>query len=342
MMNIDKSKKIRMTISFSLASAFLLGLLSFPVFFFSSCRLYKLERKLDPVNAEFLSQTRYIITRKERKIFLELPDSEKEKFKEEFWKRRDRDPETEENEFKTEYFNRIEKANELFHSEGRPGWLTDRGRIHILFGPPTYREIHTIESMDPSSFLFRRCGEVWHYGGFPVVFIDRTCTGSLYELVTYDLTALRDINMMYMHELSLAQAEAQKTFRTEKEFFDFRWKVEKTVVEAERIEGKVIFEIPYKAIWYKFEDNTLKTTLEVRLELRDFENQIIWEHDAAFAISIKEEELKDIQGERYKIEIPFVLDKDLARLRQGKNMLHSLLKNRTGGEEMKKAMEFIL
>jgi len=32
---------------------------------------------LDPENAEFLSKVRYIITSKERKIFLELPDSEK-------------------------------------------------------------------------------------------------------------------------------------------------------------------------------------------------------------------------------------------------------------------------
>lgn len=109
------------------------------VFFSSSCRLYKLEKKLDPVNAEFLSKVRYIITGKERKIFLELPDSEKERFREEFWKRRDPDLSTEENEFKMEYFNRKEKANEAFVSEGKPGWLTDRGRIYILFGPPMER-----------------------------------------------------------------------------------------------------------------------------------------------------------------------------------------------------------
>lgn len=66
------------------------------------------------MNAEFLSKVRYIINKKERKIFLELPDSEKERFKDEFWERRDPDPETEENEFKMEYFNRIEKANDLF------------------------------------------------------------------------------------------------------------------------------------------------------------------------------------------------------------------------------------
>ena len=78
-----------------------------------SCRLYKLEQKLDPANAEFLSQVRYIINAEERKIFLELPDADKDKFKEEFWSRRDPDPNTEENEFKDEYLSRIERANEL-------------------------------------------------------------------------------------------------------------------------------------------------------------------------------------------------------------------------------------
>ncbi len=68
-----------------------------------------------------------------------MPPSERKNFREEFWKRRDLDPSTEENEFKMEYFNRIEKANDLFISEGRPGWLTDRGSIYILLGPPMNR-----------------------------------------------------------------------------------------------------------------------------------------------------------------------------------------------------------
>ena len=66
----------------------------------SSCHYYQLERKLDPDNAEFLSKVRYIIKPKERKIFLELPDTEKSDFIDEFWRRRDPDPDTEENEFK--------------------------------------------------------------------------------------------------------------------------------------------------------------------------------------------------------------------------------------------------
>ena len=106
------------TLSFKFLMTALVCLLL--LFSFSSCRLHQLEKKLNPENAEFLSKVRYIITKEERKIFLELPDADKEDFKKEFWKKRDPDPLTEENEFKMEYFNRIEITNELFVSEVHP------------------------------------------------------------------------------------------------------------------------------------------------------------------------------------------------------------------------------
>lgn len=330
------------TVSLPLAFIPLFLTCSFLLFFSSSCRLYNLEKKLDPINAEFLSKVRYIITKQERKIFLELPDSEKEKFREEFWERRDPDPDTEENEFKMEYFTRIERADELFISEGKPGWLTDRGRIYILFGPPQYRETHRIESSDPTSLLYRRCGEIWHYGGFPVVFIDSTCTGNNLRLVTYDLTAIREFNLMYMHEFAKIQEEAQKTFTREKGFFDFDIHISKTVVESDRVEGIVTIEIPYAAIWYRADEDRLKTTIDVQIELKDFEGNLIWEHEEAFEISMKEEELKERQNEKFGVEIPFMLEKDLERLRQEKGLFHIVLKNRTGGGELKKVREFKL
>jgi GWxTD domain-containing protein len=330
-LNLEKkSKTIPLAFCFFLLSSFFL------VFFSSSCRLYNLERKLDPVNADFISKVRYIITKKERKIFLELPGSEKEQFIEEFWERRDPDPDTEENEFKMEYFNRIEKASELFLGEAKPGWVTDRGRIYVLFGPPMDRIRYPMGG-DPYS----RCREIWYYGAFPVVFVDSTCTG-IYSLVTYDLSNIRQFNLMYMHELTKAQARAQATFGKEKRFFDFKWRVKKDVVEADRVEGTITIEIPYGNIWYKSEGDMLETVLDVRLELKDSESSLIWEYEKAFAIAIKEDELKENQKKMYKMEIPLILEKDLERLRQGKNLLYALIINRTGGEELKKVMEFRL
>src|SRR5688572_32039285 len=70
----------------------------------------------------------YIITDEERKAFKKLAtDDERERFIEEFWRRRDPDPDTDENEFKEEYYERIAYANEHFAS-GIPGWKTEIGR----------------------------------------------------------------------------------------------------------------------------------------------------------------------------------------------------------------------
>ena len=84
----------------------------------------------------------YIITDEERKAFKKLAtDDERERFIEEFWRRRDPDPDTDENEFKEEYYERIAYANEHFAS-GMPGWKSDRGRIWIMYGKPDERETH--------------------------------------------------------------------------------------------------------------------------------------------------------------------------------------------------------
>ncbi|GAB4239492.1 MAG: hypothetical protein Kow00109_14300 [Acidobacteriota bacterium] len=78
----------------------------------------------------------YIITPEERDVFLKLQtDEERDRFIEEFWRRRDPDPKTAVNEFKEEHYRRIQYANEHF-TAGIPGWKTDRGMVYIKFGPP--------------------------------------------------------------------------------------------------------------------------------------------------------------------------------------------------------------
>jgi GWxTD domain-containing protein len=319
------SEKVRL-----LTAACLFSLLSLA----SGCRLYNLERRLSPAYADFLSKVRYISTRQEEKIFLELPDSEKDAFIEEFWKRRDPDPDTEENEFKMEYFDRLENAERLFPGEGKPGWRTDRGRIYILFGPPMDRITNTIGDD------YGRCSEVWYYGNFPLVFRDQNCSGQ-YQLVTYDLSALRDINLMYMHELSLAQARAQKTFKQEKAFFDFGWRVMKEAVEPDKIRGTIVLSIPYAGIWFKEAGGLLRTQMEARLELRESDGQLFWEVKTSFEIAIAEDELKKKMKASFKQEIPFLWEGNLERLRKGRNKLLIRLKNLTGGDEQQKVMEMI-
>ena len=84
----------------------------------------------------------YIITSEERAVFKKLTtEEEKEQFIEQFWYRRDPDLRTGINEFKEEHYRRIAYTNERFAS-GFPGWMTDRGRIYIIHGPPVEIEAH--------------------------------------------------------------------------------------------------------------------------------------------------------------------------------------------------------
>jgi GWxTD domain-containing protein len=84
----------------------------------------------------------YIISPEERKAFMQLSnEEEREQFIESFWDRRNPDPDSEDNEFKDEHYRRIEYANEHFQG-GKPGWMTDRGRIYIVYGPPDEIDAH--------------------------------------------------------------------------------------------------------------------------------------------------------------------------------------------------------
>ncbi len=132
----------------------------------------------------------YVITDEERKAFKKLAtDDERERFIEEFWRRRDPDPDTDENEFKEQYYERIAYANEHFAS-GIPGWKSDRGRIWIMYGKPDELETH------PSGGNYERPSyegggstttypfEVWFYrylagvgSGVEIEFVDPTGSG---------------------------------------------------------------------------------------------------------------------------------------------------------------------
>ncbi len=102
----------------------------------------------------------YIITPKEREVFLQLEsDREREIFIEAFWKQRDPDPLTPENEFRVEHYKRIAYANQNLGREGPgAGWRSDMGRYYILLGPP--REISRFES---GSLIYPIV--VWFYDG---------------------------------------------------------------------------------------------------------------------------------------------------------------------------------
>lgn len=292
----------------------------------SACRLYNIERKLTPAHSDFLSKVGYIITSGERKIFLELPEAEKDTFIEEFWERRDPDSDTERNEYRVEYEDRLEKAGMLFRGEGRPGWLTDRGRIYILFGPPSERLTYP---MDATGF----CREVWYYGGFPVIFVDDHCSGNF---------VLKAINLEHLQELNIAQGYFQKTFTQEKKFFDYEVAIQKIRAEEGVYEGTVAIDIPYATIWFTFKEERLETAFIVKAEMSDESGRLIWDVQDSFPLTLDERELKENRSRRFRMEFPLLLDKDVDLLKNQKIRLEVSVKNTTEGEELRKTLEFRL
>ncbi len=292
-------------------------------------RLYKLERKLGPEDAEFVSRVRYILTSEERKIFLEMPLSERTAFKTEFWARRDPDPDTPVNEFRDEYFKRMARATELFFGEGREGWLTDRGRIYILFGPPGERLTYP---MDPGGY----CRETWYYGAFPVIFLDERCSGN------FLLTA---INLEHLHDLNIAQSYFQKPQNQETELFNFEASVRKKSSASGRYEGIVVLRIPYKGISFvsEVEEARYRTTLTVELDLRTPDGKSFWTARESREVLIDKEDLEAaLPKGAVGIEIPLILDGDLGPLRSGKNGIRISVRNSTDNQELKKLVEFRL
>ncbi len=102
-----------------------------------------IKQELSSDDKKWLNQdVRWIISDEEKKAFMQLSnEEEREQFIEAFWDRRNPNPDSEDNEFKDEHYRRIEYANEHY-AAGMPGWMTDRGRMYIVYGPPDEIESH--------------------------------------------------------------------------------------------------------------------------------------------------------------------------------------------------------
>ena len=309
---------------------FLLSLLLFFLLVLPCCQLNDLEKNLSPDNSDFLSKVTYLITQEERKAYLELSDSDRAIFEEDFWQRHDPRPDTEENELKIEYFKRMGEANRLFMGEGKQGWLTDRGRIFILFGRPTDKDVR------PSGAdAFGQASEIWYYGTFPVVFVDSTRSGT-YRLIT--------LNLAHLNDLSLAFQSTQRTYqRTPAEkHLDFTLEIGKLDVYENRLEGVILIEVPYTRLWLNARGTMQETILEVSLELRDQGERRVWESRRDFEIELGKKELAKKKGDKFRIEIFFIVEEGLEALHKGKNKVYVTLRNKTGGELVQKAREFSL
>ncbi len=180
----------------------------------------------------------YIITPEEKAVFEKLTtDEEKEQFIEQFWLRRDPDPATNANEFREEHYRRIAYANEKFRS-GVAGWMTDRGKVYIIHGPPA-----EIQSRPAGGLYNRPLGEgggstavfpfeTWRYrhiegmGNDVVIeFVDPSMTGEFRLAIDPNqkdaLLYVPGGGMTLAEELGWAEKRMRPFFEPANEFYPF-------------------------------------------------------------------------------------------------------------------------
>ncbi|MEZ5332371.1 MAG: GWxTD domain-containing protein [Thermoanaerobaculia bacterium] len=109
---------------------------------------------LSQEHAQWLDDVRPLISRNERKAFLDLErDHQRTAFIRSFWAARDPTPGTEDNEFRIRYYQRLDVARDRYGE----GWQDHRAAVYVLNG-------------DPSDVMATDCGvltwpmELWTYG----------------------------------------------------------------------------------------------------------------------------------------------------------------------------------
>lgn len=125
----------------------------------ASEKLSRRERKeriaaLDEKYIAFLEEVEPILSAAERDVFLKMETNpQRDRFIDEFWRRRDPDPETGNNEYRDAYYARRETAGERYRNVN-----TDRGRMYLLRGEPA-------QIIEVEHCKYLRPLEVWFYGG---------------------------------------------------------------------------------------------------------------------------------------------------------------------------------
>ena len=285
-----------------------------------SCAGISNNKNLDPESKEFLSKTRYIISKEEKKAFLLLGPEKRADFIKEFWMRRDPTPGTEVNEYRDRYYQRMEEANRLFREGSTPGWLQDRGRIYILFGPPDNRITYP-RGVD----MYGKPTEIWYYAFFPIVFTDENWSGN-YKLTPQSAYQISEIAYLEKELQKRSVVPDSRRVPT----VDFS-------VKSEPKDGKVgfVLDIPYKAIWFKSKDDHFVTTLDIKLKVKGKKDETVWEHNESFELSVPREEGLELFEQNYTLRFE-------AELKSGEYVLEAEVSNRTGGGKSQKKLEFSL
>ncbi len=118
-----------------------------------------------PVPAWREGPVRYILNAEEDRTYRatrKMSVEKRARFIREFWVSRDLDRTAPGNEYRDLYYRRVAEADRMFTESTAPGWKTDRGKIHILLGPPD--EVEWISSLQSE-----RHSVLWTYRKSPAL-----------------------------------------------------------------------------------------------------------------------------------------------------------------------------
>jgi GWxTD domain-containing protein len=130
--------------------------------------------------ADEFRKSKYMATDQEIQMFGQIsnPDGRRE-FLAKFWNEVEEGKQGRQPIRRIDYLRRVNAANQRFRTMSKDGWLTDRGRVFILYGEPD--EIQRFPSSEENKPY-----EIWRFyqveNGVQFVFVDRTGFGD-YALV---------------------------------------------------------------------------------------------------------------------------------------------------------------
>jgi GWxTD domain-containing protein len=292
-------------------------------FLFGFCsKRYSSKKDLSEEEREFISTVRYIIKKHEKKRFFSLVTAEERKeFIAKFWEKRDPNPSTDENEFKLWYYKLIEEANHLFKDEGKEGWLTDRGRVYVLLGPPDLRRFRPGEiSASSIKDYYNYPREIWFYGYYPIIFIDR------YENGRFVLTPLSASHLATILRTSLDFKPS--VGKGKKQPYDFTINLKKQKDNQVNLR----LNVPYRNILFQHTDDQFSAVLTLYVDIFDSHDKKIKNFSKDYTVSLTEEELKTAD-KVYIIVVPFTLT-------PGKYQLQTILESKEDDIRSKKRIKF--
>ena len=318
-----------------------------------------LKPPVDSNSQKFLDLIRYIVTPQEGRIFREMPPDDRGEFIKDFWARRDSDPSTPENEFRSVYYTRLAVADKAFRA-GIPGWMTDKGRIYILLGPPTdvikktmgdksteiSRHLRELSSnlLEEGTFT-ERPTDIWIYNQYPdyfsgplrLTFVDYEGTGN-YKLTTD--VEVKPFSMMSPLQSDpdmvkyqwIGEIEGSESLPAFLPFLDYSISLgepKKNKDGTHTIECS--FDIPYRAIRYQKKDDGWDYSLELGIEVKFVEEKSSYRENKVIRKHISSETLKINISERYSIMESFFVP-----LNTGKNEIYFSVRDNIPQKRLRK------